>query len=105
MRHIACLLFLGAFALARPVLEGGPVGLTVYGGSRSSSRSYGGSNGGVAVVRQSIPLDLAKGDNDIIAPTVSPFLDPASVILRDPSGRSEFHILLQKFRPNALSQE
>jgi len=105
MRHIGYLLFLGAFALARPVLQAGPVSLTVYAGSRSSSRNFGDSNGGFAVVRQSIPLDLAKGDNDIIAPTVSPFLDPASVILRDPSGKSEFHILLQKFRPNALSQE
>src|SRR3954469_17859822 len=105
MRQIGCLLCFCACALARPALEAGSVSLTVYAGSRSSSRNYTDSNSGFAVVRQTIPLDLQKGDNDIVAPTVSPFLDSASVILRDPTGKSEFHILLQKFRAKALNQE
>lgn len=48
---------------------------------------------------------LQQGDNDIVAPPVSPLLDPASVILRDSTGKSDFRIFLQKFRADALTQQ
>jgi hypothetical protein len=77
----------------------------------ASSSAHAGSptltvyNAGFAVVRDTVPLVLKQGDNDVLAPRVSPFLDPASVMLRDPTGKSDFRILLQKFRANVLTEK
>lgn len=81
--------------------------LTVYAATRSSrtSSSYEESNAGFAVVRDNAPLVLQQGDNDILAPRVSPMLDPVSVMLRDPTGKSDFRILQQKFRADALTEQ
>lgn len=72
--------------------QGAPPNLTVY-------------NSGFAVVRDTVPLVLQQGENDVLCPTVSPFLDPASVILRDPTGKADFRIVFQKFRAKALTEE
>src|SRR5438105_9220499 len=85
----------------------GSSSLTIYAGSRLAHPSYSSdeSNAGFAVIRDTVPLVLQQGYNDILAPTVSPMLDPASVILRDPTGKSDFRILLQKFRADALTEQ
>ena len=62
-------------------------------------------NAGFAVVRDTIPLVLQQGENDVLCPPVSPLLDPASVMLRDPTGKAEFRIILQKFRADALTEQ
>jgi hypothetical protein len=87
--------------------QAAPPSLTVYAATRSSSpsSSYDESHSGFAVVRDTVPLVLQQGDNDILAPSISPMLDPASVILRDPTGKSDFRILLQKFRADALTEQ
>src|SRR3954462_9129132 len=62
-------------------------------------------NSGFAVMRDTISLSLAQGDNEVVCPPVSPFLDPASVMLRDPTGKADFRIVLQKFRADVLSEQ
>ncbi len=98
-------LFLLVFA-SSSVYAGSP-SLTIYARSRLARPSYSSeeSNAGFAVVRDTVPLVLQQGDNDILAPLVSPMLDPASVILRDPTGKFDFRILLQKFRADALTEQ
>jgi hypothetical protein len=83
-----------------------PPSLTVYAGSGSPRPSgYGEANAGFAVIRETIPLALQQGDNDILAPAVSPMLDPVSVILSDRTGKSDFRILQQKFRADVLTEQ
>jgi hypothetical protein len=82
-----------------------PPSLTVYAASRSSRPGSGESNAGFAVIRDTIPLVLQQGDNDILAPAVSPMLDPVSVMLRDRTGKSDFRILQQKFRADVLTEQ
>ncbi len=98
-------LFLLVFA-SSSVYAGSP-SLTIYARSRLARPSYSSeeSNAGFAVVRDTVPLVLQQGNNDILAPLVSPMLDPASVILRDPTGKFDFRILLQKFRADALTEQ
>jgi hypothetical protein len=82
-----------------------PPSLTVYAASRSSRPGPGESTAGFAVIRETIPLVLQQGDNDILAPAVSPMLDPVSVMLRDRTGKSDFRILQQKFRADVLTEQ
>ena len=88
------------------VCEASP-SLTVYAASAQSSReSYSrDESNGFAVVRDTVPLVLQQGENDILAPPVSPMIDPASVMLRDPMGKADFRILEAKFRANPLTSE
>src|ERR1700704_670526 len=80
--------------------------LTVYAASGSPRpSSYGESNAGFAVVRETVPIALQQGDNDILAPAVSPMLDPVSVMLSDRTGKSDFRILQQKFRADVLTEQ
>lgn len=60
---------------------------------------------GFAVVRDSVSLDLQPGENQVRYGLVTEQIDPASVILRDPTGAVPLHILEQKFRSSALKQE
>ena len=55
-------------------------------------------NAGFALVRQPIELNLKPGENEIRTDAVTRNLDPASVILRDVSGKAEWRIVEQKFR-------
>lgn len=61
-------------------------------------------NAGFAVVREPISLDLHAGVNQVRCPAVTPLLDPASVMLRDPAGKAEFRIVEQKFRGAVLTE-
>ncbi len=62
-------------------------------------------NTGFALVRETIPLDLQAGQNQVHCTEVTPQIDPGSVILRDPAGKAEFTILEQKFAGQAASKE
>lgn len=61
-------------------------------------------NGGFALVRQQIELDLRAGENEVGTNAVTRSLDPASVILRDISGKADWRILEQRFRSEPISE-
>ena len=84
------LLLLAAF-LGAPALRADPA-LTIY-------------NQNFAVVRDSVPLDLKGGVNDIGFANTTAHLEPDSVILRDPAGKTNFQILEQNYRNDPVSQE
>jgi hypothetical protein len=56
------------------------------------------------VAREFVPLDLKPGVNHVDFAGVAAHLEPDSVILRDPSGRS-LQILEQNYRNDPISQE
>src|ERR1022692_2022778 len=61
-------------------------------------------NQNVAVVRDSIHLDLKAGVNDISYNDATMHLEPDSVVLRDPTGHRALQILEQNFRADPISQ-
>ncbi len=62
-------------------------------------------NQGFAVVRETLPLDLKAGGNQVRFSDVTTHLEPASVILRDPSGKRSLQVLEQNYRADPVSQE
>lgn len=62
-------------------------------------------NQNFAVVRDTVELDLKAGTNQVSVSGMTAFLEPASVVLRDPAGRAEFRILEQNYRADPVSQE
>ena len=58
-----------------------------------------------AVVRDSVPLDLKAGVNDVNFADTTSHLEPDSVILRDPAGKVDLQILEQDYRNDPVSQE
>src|SRR5438445_10446301 len=62
-------------------------------------------NQNFAVVRDSVPMDLKAGVNQVRFADATTFLEPSSVILRDPSGKHQFQVLEQNFRGDPVSQE
>ena len=89
--------FLGAAMVtaipAQPADEGasGPA-LTIY-------------NQNFAVIRQPLHLELHPGVNEIHFTETTSFLEPDSVMLRDPLGRRQLQVLEQNFRNDPVSQE
>ena len=79
-----CLLATGAFA-SQPAL-------TIY-------------NQNFAVVRDTVPLDLKPGVNQVRFTGTTMHLEPDSVVLRDPSGQRNLQILEQNYRADPVSQE
>ena len=61
-------------------------------------------NQNFAVVRDSIPLNLKAGVNDISYNEATMHLEPDSVVLRDPTGKRALQILEQNFRADPISQ-
>ena len=57
-----------------------------------------------AVVRQELPLDLKTGENQINVNDITMHLEPDSVILRDPSGKHNLHVLEQNYRADPISE-
>jgi hypothetical protein len=57
--------------------------------------------GGFAVVRESLPLDLHAGVNEIRFDNVTEKLDHGTAVLRDPSGKSGFQVLEQTYHSAA----
>jgi hypothetical protein len=62
-------------------------------------------NQNFAVVRDSVPLDLKAGVNEVRYPGATAQLEPDSVILRDPSGNHSLQILEQNYRNDPISQD
>ncbi len=61
-------------------------------------------NGGYAIVRQDLELDLRRGVNELAITDVAAHLEPDSVILRDLSGRRVLRVLEQNYRADPISQ-
>ncbi|MGC3989923.1 MAG: hypothetical protein QM796_09650 [Chthoniobacteraceae bacterium] len=87
MKSLPFLLFLAAGV----TLQAQPA-LTIY-------------NQNFAVVRDTIPLDLKTGVNDVTYADMTSQLEPDSVILRDLSGQTQLRILEQSYRNDPVSQE
>ena len=62
-------------------------------------------NQNFAVVRVLIPLDLKPGENRIQFTDTTAYLEPESVILRDPTGARTLQILEQNYRADPVSQQ
>jgi len=58
-----------------------------------------------AVVRETIPLDLKQGLNQIQFTGTTAQLEPESVMLRDPSGQRLLRVLEQNYRADPVSLE
>ncbi len=61
-------------------------------------------NGGYAVVRETLPIDLKAGVNQVSFAGVTAQVEADSVILRDIKGMAEFQILEQSYRNDPVSQ-
>ena len=61
-------------------------------------------NQNFAVVRDLVPLDLKEGDNPVTYTGATLHLEPDSVVLRDPSGKTDLRILEQSYRGEVVSQ-
>jgi hypothetical protein len=89
MKFISAILFIGAAgslaAFAQPAL-------TIY-------------NQDFAVVRDTVPLDLQSGVNNVRYAGATAQVEPDSVILRDSSGGHSLQILEQNYRNDPVSQE
>jgi hypothetical protein len=90
MNKIALVLIL--LVVVVPVRLIGDPALTIY-------------NQNFAVVRDTVPLDLKDGVNDVTFANTTAHLEPDSVILRDPSGKLNLQILEQNYRNDPVSQE
>jgi hypothetical protein len=62
-------------------------------------------NDGFAVIREPVPLDLKAGVNGVRFAGVTAFVEPESVLLRDPSGDAPLRMLEQSYRADAASQQ
>ena len=58
-----------------------------------------------AVVRDTVPLNLKPGVNQVSFAGATAYLEPSSVVLRDPAGKEQFRILEQNYRADPVSQE
>ena len=62
-------------------------------------------NQGFAVLRDTVPLELKAGVNDVRFSGVTAQVEADSVILRDPTGKVPLQILEQNYRNDPVSQE
>jgi hypothetical protein len=62
-------------------------------------------NQNFAVVRDTVPLDLQSGVNDVRYADATAQVEPDSVILRDPTGQHSLQILEQNYRNDPVTQE
>ncbi|MCW1886737.1 DUF4139 domain-containing protein [Luteolibacter flavescens] len=61
-------------------------------------------NQNLAVVRESLPLDLKAGENPLSFDRATAQVLPDSVVLRDPTGKAAFSILEQSYRNDPVSK-
>ena len=61
-------------------------------------------NGGYAVVRETLPVDLKAGLNQVTFAGATAQVEADTVILRDVAGKAEFQILEQSYRNDPVSQ-
>ena len=57
-----------------------------------------------AVVREQLNLNLKEGSNEVSISDITAFLEPDSVVLRDPNGKQALQIIEQNYRSNPVSQ-
>lgn len=62
-------------------------------------------NQNFAVVREFVPLRLNAGVNQLSFDNITSFVEPDSVVLRDPAGRVRLSILEQNYRTDVASQQ
>jgi hypothetical protein len=62
-------------------------------------------NQNFAVVRDQIELSLKMGTNEVTATNITAYMEPDSVVLRDPTGRHFIRILEQNYRADPVSQQ
>jgi hypothetical protein len=62
-------------------------------------------NQNFAVVRDTVPLNLQSGINDVRYTDATAQVEPDSVILRDPTGNHSLQILEQNYRNDPVTQE
>src|SRR6187551_91797 len=62
-------------------------------------------NQNFAVVRDTVPLDLKAGVNDVRFTDTTVHLETDSVILRDPAGKIALQVLEQNYRNDPVTQE
>jgi hypothetical protein len=62
-------------------------------------------NQNFAVVRVLIPLNLKLGANQVQCTDITAYLEPSSVILRDPTGTHALRILEQNYRADPVSEQ
>src|ERR1700681_903736 len=62
-------------------------------------------NQNFAVIRETLPLDLKAGNNNVRFSGATAHVEPDSVILRDPAGRRAVQVLEQNYRNDPVSQE
>jgi len=62
-------------------------------------------NQNFAVVRQTVPLQLTLGVNQVSFTGTTAHLEPDSVVLRDPAGKVPLLVLEQNYRADPVSQE
>lgn len=74
-----------------PLVASAQTALTVY-------------NQNFAVVRERVPLELAKGVNAVTFDRATLHVEPDSVVLRDPRGKVALRILEQSYRADTASQ-
>lgn len=91
MKSIAPLILLSAATTALTTVAAPPA-LTIY-------------NQNFAVVRDTVPLDLKQGDNEVRFTDATAHVEPDSVILRDPTGEHALQILEQNYRNDPISQD
>ena len=82
-------LFFGACLLAGTALA--QPGLTIY-------------NGGFSVIRDTVVLELKAGETNIRYSGATSLMEPSSVILRDPTGRTTLSILEQNYLNDPVSE-
>ena len=61
-------------------------------------------NQNFAVVRESVPLDLKSGENEVRFSGMTATAETDSVVLRDPSGKVSLQVLEQSYRNDPVSQ-
>jgi hypothetical protein len=89
MKNFLAPIFFLSAAIA-PALAAEPA-LTIY-------------NQNFAVVRDTVPLDLKSGVNEVRFADATARVEPDSVILRDPSGKHSLQILEQNYRNDPVSE-
>src|SRR5438067_13541822 len=62
-------------------------------------------NQNFAVVRDTVPVDLKQGINNVRFTETTAHLEPDSVILRDSTGKTNLQMLEQNYRNDPVSQE
>jgi hypothetical protein len=79
-------------AAGKTLRAGAPPSMTIY-------------NQDFAVIRQTLPLQLKSGVNELSFDDVTDQAEPDSVILRDPTGKHTLQVLEQNYRAETASQQ